>query len=123
MSPTPIIGNGETKNIRAADVWTGDILLPGDKIVTQLSRKDDGNMVITVADVKPNQDVGIPLVVEDDLDVTCHENEQLSVIRGRPLVNGMHMTQIDVRGICHGYAHPALEQKLRAEHRMADQQR
>lgn len=124
MSPVPILNpQGETRNVRADDIWTGDVLLPGDKIVTQLLRTvgDHGErgMRITVGDVVPGDTPGIPLEVKDDIDVSCPENEQLAVIRGRPLVNGMHMTQFDVDGICHGGAHPALEQRLRAEGRMA----
>jgi hypothetical protein len=109
---------GETRNVSASDIWTGDVLLPGTKIVTKLQRTP-GGMRITVADIVPGDNDAVPLEVKDELDVTCAASEQLGVIRGRPLVNGMHMTQFDVDGKCHGGAHPALEQRLRAEGRMA----
>lgn len=120
MSPVPILSpQGEQRNVRATDVWTGDVLLPGDKIVTGINRRGEMGICITVADVVARENPSLPLEIINDLDVTCSVHEQLSVIRGRPLVNGMHMTQFDVDGKCHGGAHPKLEQRLRAEGRMA----
>lgn len=111
---------GEHLNLRAADIWTGDVLLPGDKIVTRLERSGDRlQMTVTVADIVPSNGVNIPIEVINELDVTMSIHEHISVIRGRPLVNGMHMTQFDVDGMCYGGAHPELEAKLRREGKMA----
>jgi hypothetical protein len=64
-----------------------------------------------------------PIQMENGRWFRYKATDQLDIERDRPLPNGMHMTQFDLQGKCHGRAHPAVERQLRAEGKIADDYR
>ena len=106
-------------NIRARELLTGDLLVTKGKTVTKLQSVAEGAMVrVWVADVEivPGDP---PLEVKNETECVFAAVEAVSVIRDKALPNGMHMTQLDLDGVCHGRAHPALEQRLRREGKLS----
>lgn len=105
--------------VKARDLWTSDIVLLHGKIVTKLQRAAEGQLVkVTMADIVPARG-DPPIEVQHEKEISYRPHEEVTVMRGAPLFNGMHMTQLDIEGNCHGHAHPALERKLRLQGRVA----
>lgn len=105
--------------VRARELWTGDVVLLQGKIVTKMQRIAEGDLIkITMADIVPARG-DPPIEVVNEKEISYRPAEYVTVMRGTPLFNGMHMTQLDIDGNCHGHAHPQLERKLRNEGRIA----
>jgi hypothetical protein len=106
-------------NVPARDLWTGDLLVLRGKTVTKLQPVAEGGLIrVTTADVVVVSG-DPPLEINNETEVVFSANEAVTIMRDHPLANGMHMTQLDLAGMCHGRAHPALEQRFRREGKLA----
>ena len=106
-------------NVKAKELWTGDVVLLHGKVVTKFQWVADGDVLkVTLADIELVRG-DPPVEVHNEKVVSYRPHEEVQVVRGRPLANGMHMTQIDADGMLRGHAHPALEQKFRLEGKLA----
>jgi hypothetical protein len=108
--------------VKAEDIWTGDMVVLHEQVVTKLCVLPSGQIEVSMADIVPDHG-DPPMKVINEKAVPYHAKELITIMRGQPLFNGMHMTQFDVRGLCHGGAHPALRQRLAREGRLAQEYR
>lgn len=97
--------------VPAHELWTGDMVVLHEKLVTKFQHEGD-IIHVTLADVVPSHGQP-PIEVKNEEVVDYHRAELVTVMRDQPLFNGMHMTQIDTRGMLRGRAHPALEKQYR----------
>lgn len=108
--------------VSAIDLWTGDFVVRHAGWITQFRIETHFNgdtLIVTIADTKTSNDREFPIEMVNGKEFRFAPHEPVDIVRDKPFPNGMHMTQFDTKGKCHGRAHPALEQRLRAEGKIA----
>jgi hypothetical protein len=105
--------------VPASELWTGDMVLLHEQHVTKLCVLPSGQVEVTMADIVPDRG-DPPFKIVNEKTVPYHQKELVTILRDAPLFNGMHITQLDVRGYCHGRAHAALEQRFNQEGKLAE---
>jgi hypothetical protein len=95
------------------------VLRTGQRVTALKQPDENGVIIVELGEIVVDSRADPPLELVNTENVEYPAATSISIARGKPLPNGMHMTQFDMWGMCHGGAHPALEQRLRAEGRMA----